>query len=131
MLWRMAADAVACTVWLALLASCTIPVSNRLVYLTSIGLSRAMAGPLPIHRADTVLSFPLGPRTADALAQLAFYLPCIIMLERSAGHMLTLFDSRVFLAGRRVDIQYLWLLLRFCWLEIRWVLWMVGGDSVG
>ena len=21
--------------------------------------------------------------------------------------------------------------LRFCWLEIRWVLWMVGGDSVG
>ena len=68
MLWRMAADAVACTVWLALLASCTIPVSNRLVYLTSIGLSRAMAGPLPIHRADTVLSFPLGPRTADALA---------------------------------------------------------------
>ena len=125
-----------CTISLALLASCTISVSNRLVYLTAIGLSHAMARPLPIHRAE-LFSWPTHRRCSSVIGFL--YLPGILILEASVGHMLTAFGSRVFRAGRRVDVQYdrlaasAFLLVgdTMGLVDGRWVLWMVGGDSVG
>ena len=56
----------ACIISLALLASCTVSVSNRLVYLTSIGLSHAMARPLPIHCAE-LFSWPTHRRCSSVM----------------------------------------------------------------
>ena len=121
-----------CTISLALLASCTISVSNRLVYLTAIGLSHAMARPLPIHRAE-LFSWPTHRRCSSVIGFL--YLPGILILEASVGHMLTAFGSRVFRAGRRVDVQYD-RLAASAFLLVGDTMGlvdgrMVGGDSVG
>ena len=126
-----------CTISLALLASCTISVSNRLVYLTAIGLSHAMARPLPIHRAE-LFSWPTHRRCSSVIGFLPFghALHTRGISWPYADHT---FDSRVFRAGRRVDVQYdrlaasAFLLVgdTMGLVDGRWVWWMVGGDSVG